>query len=187
MKTPEERLAFIGCGEGHSTALAGLHPNLQAKLAEAQSVMSRALTLMHGHSIYDLGITNLTEGVADAYFAAIDRTGAKANALGYTPRVVYLGDKVDLYEVPSPLIVSVGSTTSPSAALVWVTFLSVNANGYGDWSTADGGVVGIYATLDQAHDALTEIARAYQILTTGAREAGMLDEEKPVRVRPAFG
>lgn len=186
MKTPEERLAFIGCGEGHSTALAGLHPNLQANFAEAQSVMSRALSLMHGHSLHDLGITNLTEGVADAYFAAIDRTGAKAQALGYTPRVVYLGDRVDLYEVPSPLIVSLGSTTSPSAALVWVTFLSVNDFGYGDWATADGGVVGIYATLDQAHDQLAEIAKAYRVLTTVARKTGMVDQDKPMRALPAF-
>ena len=167
-------------GDGDDTAFEGLHPNLQSKLKEAQAIMRSVRDHMEQNHITDIGITQATEGVSEAFFAAVDRTGDKAQKLGYTPQVFWTGQRVDLYEVPAPVIVSVGSTISHRAALVWVSFTDVDLGGYGDWKTAICDLVGVYTDLDSAHQALAEIGQA---IRTISRAASMADATRGEKTR----
>lgn len=188
MFTPEERLALIGFGEGHETEFSGLHPNLQNQLASAQAVLRELAESMRDHDISQLGITSASEGIADAFFAGVDKTGAKAQELGYQPQVVWTSPRVDLYEVPGAVIVSIQSTVSRRAALVWVDFTEVDANGYGDWLTANPALISVYDDLDQAHENLREIAKALRTMRTVISRLNRTRGEGATRVKtaPAF-
>lgn len=185
MQTATERLAFLGLGDGHESQVSGLHPRLQTKFEEAQSIIREVHNGMSDHHLSDIGLSAANEGVADAFFAAIDRTGQRAHDLGYTPRIVWTSPRVDRYEIPGAVIVSVASTTSARAALVWVDFLDVDAGGYGDWSTASAVPVGIYQDLDDAHEMLTKIQRALNTLKAVLREMDRTRSEASSSARPA--
>jgi hypothetical protein len=185
MFTPDERLSLAGLGEGHETEFSGLHPNLQNQLASAQAVLREMVACMHDHHISEIGITQATEGIADAFFAAIDRTGAKAQQLGYQPQIVWTSPRVDLYEVPGAVIVSLQSSISHRAALVWVDFTEVDAGGYGDWATASPALISKYADLDAAHQHLQEIAKALRTVRTVASKLDRTRSEGGTKVRTA--
>lgn len=188
MLTPEERLTLVGLGEGHETEYAGLHPNLQSQLASAQATLREMVENMRDHHISDIGITSASEGIADAFFAAVDKTGVKADALGYSPQVVWTSSRVDLYEVPGAVIVSIQSSVSRRAALVWVDFTEVDAGGYGDWLTANPALISIYNDLDEAHQNLREIAKALRTMRAviGRLDATRGEHTTTVRTIPSF-
>lgn len=188
MLTTDQRLALAGLAEGADTEYAGLHPHLQARLASAQSVMRDLRASMHDNDISMIGITSAQEGIADAFFAAVDKTGAKAQALGYQPRLFWTQPPVDLYEVPGDIIVSVQSSISARASLVWVSFHECDDNGYGDWATASPALIDIYDDLDKAHEALSEISKAVKTIRTVAVKLDAIRSEGATRVKtaPAF-
>ena len=171
---------------GHETEFSGLHPRLQANLAEAQAVLSEMVNGLYDNHITTLGITTPREGIDKAYFAAIDRTGAKAHDLGYRPEICYMGEPVDLYEVPNGLLVTVQSEISARAAIVMVTFTDVNANGYGDWDTATAGLIGLYTDLDEAKAELRRISRALATLKTVARQLDRVRAEARPDSKPGL-
>lgn len=181
-----ELRGLTGLG-GHETEFLGLHPRQQAALAEARSVMAELEAGITDNHISQIGITSAREGVSDVYFAAIDKTGRKANELGYTPALVYMGEAVDLYEVPNGMLLTVGSQTSARCAVVMVTFHDVNESGYGDWNTALCDLVGIYADLDAAKAELVRFAKALRVMRTMAKQDLARAESKvDTKVGPAF-
>ncbi len=182
-----ELWGLTGLG-GHETEYHGLHPRQQANLAEARSVLQRFVENLDGHHISQLGITSPREGIDKAYFAAIDKSGAKAHDLGYTPTIVYLGEAVDRFEVPNGLIITIQSETSVRAAIVMVTFTDVNASGYGDWDTARADLVTLCNDLDEAKAEMKEIAKALSTLRSVIRDLDRVRAEaRPdTKVGPAF-
>lgn len=155
---------IFGEGDGHSTEFAGLHPRQQATLEAARSVL-RGISC---EPLHTLGLDTAWD-VAPYAFAAWDKTGEKAQALGYMPKAVSMGERVELYEVPSPIMVTVASSTSRAAALVVVVFTATNEMGYGDWGTADAFVEGIYDDLDEAEERFVTIQKALAALRSWSR------------------
>jgi hypothetical protein len=150
----------------HDSAFEGLHPNLQTRAHDALSVLNRMVAETDAHHLSDLGLDGVNPHVTTAFFAAVDKTGEKAIQLGYRPLVGYLTERVDLYETPGPVIVTVGSEDSPRMALVIVRFTTYADSGYGDWTTAVGEVAGVFGTHDEAKVELTAIVRAIKTLKT---------------------
>ena len=150
----------------HDSAFEGLHPNLQTRAHDALSVLNRMVAETDAHHLSDLGLDWVNPHVTTAFFAAVDKTGEKAIQLGYRPLVGYLTERVDLYETPGPVIVTVGSEDSPRMALVIVRFTTYADSGYGDWTTAVGEVAGVFGTHDEAKVELTAIVRAIKTLKT---------------------
>ena len=150
----------------HDSAFEGLHPNLQTRAHDALSVLNRMVAETDAHHLSDLGLDGVNPHVTSAFFAAKDRTGEKATQLGYRPLVGYLSEPVDLYEVPGPVIVTLGSEDSPRMALVIVVFHDYTDDGWGDWKTATGMVAGVFDTQDQATDELRAIVSAIKTLKT---------------------
>lgn len=152
-----------------------LHPKMQENLVEARETIEEMIDLMNGHHISDLGIVSAYEGVTEAFYAALDQTGEKANLLGYQPMSLRIGPRTERYEVPSPVVVTIGSSTSQSAALVLVTFNAFNpVNGYGDWNDVEMNVIGIHDSLDDAKKFLGRIAKAFATLESAGREMDKL-------------
>jgi len=171
----QELWGLTGLG-GHETEFAGLHPRLQANLAEAQAVLAEMVAGLHDNHITTLGITSPREGIDKAYFAAIDKSGAKANDLGYRPEICYMGEPVDLFEVPNGLLVTVQSEISARAALVMVTFTDTNVSGYGDWDTARADLVSLHLDLDEAKASLRQISKALKVVRSVAQ---IMDKTRP--------
>lgn len=146
------------------TSFAGLHPRLANNAAEALSTVEEMLSFADGHTLFDLGLDGLQPHVSSAFFAAIDRTGAKAQVLGYNPVIVNLGERVDRFDVPAPIMVTVASSTSANAAIVVVKFNDVTDLGYADWNTADGWVVDLRHGIDEANRRALEFGRAIKVL-----------------------
>lgn len=168
------------------TSFAGLHPRLQANAEEAMSVLNDMVAGCDAHHISDLGLDGASGPVANAFFAAMDRTGERAAELGYTPTIAYLGPRVDRYEVPSPVAVTLGSETSPAAAVVIVRFHDVSTTGYGDWATATALVAGIHPTLDDAADSVKAIGRAVGVLNAAMTELTRAEAKVNNRYGPSF-
>lgn len=154
-------------GDGHESEFAGLHPRQAATLEAARATLRG----IHLDPVHAIGCDSAWD-IAPYAFAAWDKTGEKAEALGYTPLAVTLGDRVDLYEVPSPLMVTVASTLSRRACIVLVVFTATNDMGYGDWGTATCGVEGIYDTLDDAEQRFQDIVKAVRTLRGWGRRGG---------------
>jgi hypothetical protein len=171
----------------HDSAFEGLHPNLQSRAHEALSVLNRMVAETDAHHLTDLGIDGVNPSVTEAFFAALDRTGEKAQDLGYRPVIGYLAERVDLYEVPGPVIVTLGSETSPSVALVIVIFRDYTDSGWGDWTTAEGQVAGIFDSLPDAIAELREIVKAIKTLKTVMNATDKRNESlKAPATRPSF-
>lgn len=165
----EREWALSGLQEGHETALDGLHPHLKAALEEAQSVIGWVNGNAQINHITDIGVQSADE-LREVFFAAIDKTGQRAHELGYTPRIVWTSPRVDLYEVPGGLVMTVGSTISTRMALVLISFTACDAGGYGDWATADAQLIHVFDTADQAEEMLGEIAKAIRTIRTAERK-----------------
>lgn len=171
----------------HDSAFEGLHPNLQTKAHEAMSVLNRMVAETDAHHLSDLGLDGVNPHVTTAFFAALDKTGEKAQELGYRPLVGYLSERVDLYEVPGPVIVTLGSEDTPRMALVIVIFHDFTDSGWGDWSTATGMVAGVLDSHDEAKAELTAIVKAIKTLKTVMNATDKRNESlKAPASRPSF-
>lgn len=132
---------------GHSTEVAGLHPFQQERFEQARSV----LTSLGSDTLASIGCDTAWD-VAPFFFAAKDKTGAKANDMGISvPAIAYLGAMVDLGEVPAPVAFTVQSATSRFAAVVIMIFRSTNSLGYGALDDADVIVDSIQDDADAAN------------------------------------
>ena len=165
------------------TSFAGLHPRLAEKASQALATLNRLMAETEAHHITDLGLDGPVPFVSGAFFAAMDKTGEKANELGYTPAVAWLGQRVDRYETPSPVVVTLASETSGRVSLIIVIFTDTNAAGYGEWTTAQAEVGGIFDSLDEAKAELRAITQAVQVLNQAMGEIAR-GEHKPSQ---AFG
>ena len=171
----------------HSTSFEGLHPNLQTRAHEAMSVLNRMVAETEAHHLSDLGLDGLTPYVSEAFFAAMDKSGEKANELGYRTVVGYLAERVELYETPGPVIVTLGSEDTPSMALVIAVFETYTDKGWGDWATARGYVAGIFDTHEEAINELRAIVRAISTLKTVMNATDKRNESlKAPKSRPSF-
>lgn len=179
---------LLGTG-GHGTEYAALHPNIQANLAEAESTLQDLMGRLHDNHISDLGIESAYDGITEIFYACLDRTGAKAQELGYTPAMFRLGDPTDRFEVPSPFLITVQSSISASCAVVLVTFTDYNpVNGYGDWQTTVLDSAGVFDDLEEATNYLKQIAKAVGTLRLASREIEKVGERrsKGDGTKPAF-
>jgi hypothetical protein len=171
----------------HDSAFEGLHPNLQSRAHEALSVLNRMMAETDAHHLSDLGLDGVNPHVTSAFFAALDKTGEKAQELGYRPLVGYLTERVDLYETPGPVIVTLGSEDSPRMALIIVRFTTFADSGYGDWTSAVGEVAGVFETHDEAKVELQAIVRAIKTLKTVMNATDKRNESlKAPATRPSF-
>jgi hypothetical protein len=171
----------------HDSAFEGLHPNLQSRAHEAMSVLNRMMAETDAHLLSDLGLDGVNPFVTSAFFAALDKTGEKAQELGYRPLVGYLTERVDLYEVPGPVIVTLGSEDSPRMALVIVMFHDFTDSGWGDWTTATGMVAGLFETHDEAINEMRAIVKAIKTLNTVMNATDKRNESlKAPASRPSF-
>lgn len=179
--------ALTGLQPGHESSLEGLHPHLKASLEEAQSVMSWIARNDEVNHITDIGVESAAQ-LKSVYFAALDKTGEKAQELGYRPRVAWLSEPCDLYEVPGGLVLTVGSTITARMALALVSFTDVDVSGYGDWSTAYANAIHVFDTHAEAEAMLTEIAKAVRTIRTASRKIDGARGEAKSRVTnaPAF-
>ena len=161
------------------SSFAGLHPWLANEAVGALAVVEEMLSFADGHSASDLGIDN-GWGVADCFFAAIDKTGEKAVELGYQPTLIRLSERVDLGEVPGPSMLTVGSEDSPNCAVVILEFREVNASGYGDLGTAQVWVCDIVVGIEEANQRAWQFKRAIDSLKAVMRK---MDATNPERTR----
>lgn len=168
------------------SSFAGLHPRLQANAEAALSDLNEVLGAVAAHHITDLGLEGAAGHVASVIFAAMDKTGEKAQNLGYTPSIAYLGPRVDRYEVPAPIAVTVASETTSAAAVVIVVFNDTNPSGYGDYTTADALVGGIFNTLDEAKDCVKGIARAISTLNAAMNDIARAEATPTAKYGPSF-
>jgi hypothetical protein len=168
------------------SSFSGLHPRLAEKASQALATLDRLIGETQAHHITDLGLDGPTPYVSGAFFAAMDKTGAKANELGYMPAVAWLGQRVERYETPSPVVVTLGSEVSPRTALIVVTFTDTNAAGYGDWSTANAQVGGLFESLDDAKAELRAIAQAVQVLNQAMSEMARAEHKPAQAFGPSF-
>ena len=179
---------LLGSG-GHSTEYQHLHPNIQANLAEAESTLLELANRIGDNHISDLGISTAYDGVTDAFYAVLDRTGEKAQLLGYTPMMIRLGERRERFEVPSPFLITIQSSISARCAVVLVVFTDYNPiNGYGDWNTAILDSAGFWSDSDEAEEFLKRVARALATKELVARESDPT-KERGLRggdTRPAF-
>jgi len=131
--------------------------------------MNEAINHALATDFYSLNIEKA--GVANSYFASVDKKGTKAQQLDLVnlPTSRALG----LYEpdqFPRPVMVTVESETSHNIAVVLVCFEDRNFDGFGEWGNIDDGnqpemeVFGIYANQKDANEAVREIADAYRVL-----------------------
>ena len=141
----------------HETSTHGLHPILQSNWADAQSVLDDVGSACL--SLKTIGLDDL-DFVKSAYFANRKRDEEWSEDHGYKPEILYLTPRVDLYDLPGPMIVTVGSSTNARVATVVVVFHDVDIAGYGDWSTATGLVHKIFDDQDAASDFIKQVGRA---------------------------
>lgn len=169
------------------TGLSGLHPRLAEKARQAMATLEEMVSFSEGNHISTLGIDPMNlSAVASVFFAALDRTGAKAQDLGYRPQVGYLGRRVERFEVPSPMVITVGSETSARVALVVVVFTDYNAAGYGDWQSAYGEVAGIFSDMESATQRLRELVNAVKTLDTALDEMNRPEAKSTPKYGPSF-
>lgn len=145
---------------GHSTEVTGLHPILQANWAEARSVLEDITTPVGFAHDFDIP----EDYVRAAYFAARTKDHAWFEDNDYTPTIQYLGQRVDLYEIPSPFAITIASKTSARVAIVVVQYTDVNEAGYGDWASALYWVASIEDDADEANDKMKSIGRAMRTM-----------------------
>ena len=169
---------------GHSTEVEGLHPFQQATFNEARSVLAS----IGGDSLASIGCDTAWD-VAPFFFAAKDKTGAKANDMGISiPKIAYLGRMVDLGEVPCPVAFTVQSTTSRFAAVVIMIFNSTNSLGYGALDDATCLVDSIQDDSDAADRRVLDLGNAVKALLA---VVNLIDRRKEASLRtqgsgPAF-
>lgn len=169
---------------GHKTEVDGLHPFQQARFEEARSVLAS----IGGDSLALIGADTAWD-VAPFFFAAKDKTGAKANDMGISvPAISYLGQMVDLGEVPCPVAFTVQSTVSRKAAVVILIFNSVNSLGYGALDDATCMVDSIQDDCDAADERVRSLGNAIKTLVA---VTNLIDRRKEAGLRspsngPAF-
>lgn len=101
---------------------------------------------------------------ANRYFAGMDSTGAKAEALGleYQPMIQALGKWQGEGSHPRPTMVSIESKTSTNHAVVLVAWGRQTVKGYGDWKTAEYHLLGICKSgYEEARNLMFEVASAF--------------------------
>jgi hypothetical protein len=145
---------------GHSTEVAGLHPILQANWEEARSVLED-ITSPIGFA-HDFDIPE--DYVRAAYFAARTKDHAWFEDNDYQPTIQYLGQRVDLFEIPSPFAITIASKTSARVAIVVVQYSDVNEAGYGDWASALYWVASIEDDADAATNKMIAVGRAMRTM-----------------------
>lgn len=155
-----------------------LHPKQRENCAAARETILEMVELMSGHHISDIGVSDARkDGISEAFYAALDQTGEKAHDLGYQPTVLRIGPRRDRYEVPSPVLIAIQSSTSQSGALVLVTFNSFNpVNGWGDWADVTMNVAGIFDSLDEAKKFQARVAQAFGILENAVRDMDKMNQ-----------
>lgn len=169
------------------TSLLGLHPRLAEKARIAISALEEMIAFSEGNDISSLGISysDLTP-IRTAFFAALDKTGEKAQALGYRPLVGYLGQRSERFDIPSPVLVTLGSETSARVALVIVEFTDTNDAGYGDWASARARVAGIFADMDDATERLRTLTSAIRTISTALDEMARPQQASKLSTGPSF-
>lgn len=179
---------LTGLRAGHETALDGLHPHLKSALEEAQSVLNWVVKHDEQNHITDIGVDKASS-LKPYFFAALDKTGAKAQELGFSPKIAWLGEPVDLYEVPGGVVLTVGSTINAKVALALVEWCEVDpTSGYGDWETAHANTLYIFPTQTEAEAMLAEISKAVRTVRNVARRMDGTRGEYATKVKnaPAF-
>ena len=141
----------------HETSTHGLHPILQSNWADAQSVLDDLGSACL--SLKTIGLDDL-EYVKSAYFANRKRDTEWFDENSFKPDVMYLTPRVDLYEVPGPMLVTIGSATNARVATVVVVFHDVDVAGYGDWLTATGIVHKIFDDQDACDEFIKQVGLA---------------------------
>lgn len=159
------------------SSFAGLHPWLANRATEALSVVEEMLSFADGHSMYDIGIDSAW-GVADCFFAAIDKSNAKASDLGYKPVIINLAPRVERGEVPGPVMLTCGSEISANAAVVILQYHEVDARGYGDFGTATVWVCDIVVGIDAANARARQFGFAIETLFAVMDEMDKTNTEK---------
>lgn len=145
---------------GHSTEVSGLHPTLQANWSEARSFLDDVC-----NSGTPLAAIGCEPGfIRDAFFASRTRDAEWYETKGYVPMVQYLTPRVDLYEVPGPLLISIASETTAKVATVLVVFNDVDPAGYGDWDSVDCYVHRIHEDSDAAAECFKNLNRAIRTM-----------------------
>lgn len=170
----------------HETSTHGLHPILQANWADAQSVLDDLGGACQ--SIATIGMEDLSFA-RDAVIANRTRNQEWCEENGYTPKLMYLTQRVDLYEVPGPIVVTIGSSNSPRVATLVVVYHEVDENGYGDWITATGLVHRVFDDQDEADAFLDQVARAIKTQRAVMRQIESTRSEasaRKVKIAPAF-
>ncbi len=170
----------------HETSTHGLHPILQSNWADAQSVLDDIGGACQ--SLSTIGQEDLSF-VKSAYFAYLKRDEQWAEENGYKPQAMYLTPRVDLYEVPGPIVMTVGSATTARVATVVVVFHDVDVAGYGDWATATGLVHRIHDDEEAANDFLKQVNLALRTQRTVMSQLDKTRSERGlgrVQISPAF-
>ncbi len=169
----------------HETSLDGFHPNYQNMMNDALSVLEEAINFSDGNHISVLGLDPMNlSALAKVFFAALDRTGAKAQDLGYQPTVATLGRRAQRFTPAAELpltVMTIASETSARVAVVGIRFSDLNPSGYGDWATAEGFVFGIHSCMDDAVGQIASLSKAFQMLNQAMFGTGARPEHTRVR------
>lgn len=166
----------------HETGEFAMHPTLQENWRQAREVLE---SLENGSQ--PISVLGLPEpsAIISAFFAARMKKQDELSEMGYTPQFVYLGDAVELYEIPAPFVMTLGSSTSPKAATVKVVYTDTNVSGYGDLNTAIFTVDKIHDSLEDAEMRIKDIRRARQTMKAVISQHEKVRGE--ARVRESYG
>ena len=150
-----------------ATSELAMHPRLQENWRIAQSELESLANA--NKSVANLGLEN-NQPIISAFFAARLKKQDELEEMGYVPKISYLGDPVELWEIPASFIMTLGSATSAKAATVVVRYTDVNESGYGDINSAEITVDDIHDTLEHAELRVSNVARALRTMKSVMKE-----------------
>lgn len=164
------------------TSELAMHPRLQENWRIAQGELESLASA--NKSIANIGLEN-NQPIISAFFAARLKKKDELEEMGYVPKIAYLGEPVELWEIPASFIMTLGSSTSAKAATVVVRYTDVNESGYGDINSAEITVDDIHDTLEHAEDRVNRVSRAIRTMKTVVREHEATRGE--ARVKASYG
>ena len=147
---------------GHSQEFGHLTSFQIDRAKKATSTMNEVFGFALGNHWTELNLTE--KGIIGRYFAGLDKTSEKMEALGlaYRPMIQALGRWGGEGSFPRPTMLSIESKTSQRHAVILISFLEMTVKGYGDWNTAEFHVLGICQSgYEEAQQLMRDVTNAF--------------------------